>query len=138
MFSMLDASASALTAYRVRMDVISNNVANMHTTRDAQGRSIPYCRRIALFAQGAPGAADGQGVHVSQIIDDPAPARKVWEPDHPDALKAGPDKGYVYYPNVSPEVEMVDMIAATRAYEANVTAYEAGKTILASAVRLIL
>jgi len=138
MFSMLDVSASALNAYRVRMDVIANNVANVETTRDAQGRSIPYRRRVALFAQGAAGAAPGQGVQVSGIVEDASALRKVYDPGHPDAVRTGRDRGYVYYPNVNPEVEMVDMIVATRAYQANVTAYEAGKSIIASAARLLL
>ena len=138
MFSMLDVSASALDAYRVRMDVIANNVANINTTRDAQGRSVPFRRRVALFSQGAPGAPSGQGVRVSADVEDPAPARKVYEPEHPDAVRTGPDKGYVYYPNVSSEIEMVDMIIATRAYQANITAYEAGKSIIVAAARLIL
>jgi len=138
MFDMLDISASALAAYRVRMDVIANNVANIMTTRNAQGQSIPYRRRVALFSSGAPGVVGGGGVRVSQIIEDPAPFRKVYDPDHPDAVKSGPDKGCVNYPNVSDEVEMVDMIAATRAYQANVTAYEAGKSLIAAALRLIV
>jgi flagellar basal-body rod protein FlgC len=137
MFSMLDMSASALSAYRVRMDTIANNVANMYTTRDAEGRSIAYRRRVALFAAGST-AAGGQGVRVTGIVEDPSPLKKVYEPGHPDAVASGPDAGYVFYPNVSSEVEMVDMIAATRAYQANVTAYEAGKSIFASALRLIL
>lgn len=137
MFSMLDTSASALSAYRVRMDTIANNVANMYTTRDAEGRSVAYRRRVALFAAGST-AAGGQGVRVTGVIEDPSELKKVYEPGHPDAVKAGPDAGYVFYPNVSSEVEMVDMIAATRAYQANVTAYEAGKSIFSSALRLIL
>lgn len=136
MFSMLDVSSSALSAYRVRMDTIANNVANMYTTRDAEGRSIPYRRRVALFAAGS--VAGGQGVRVTGVVEDPSPLKKVYEPGHPDAVKSGPDAGYVFYPNVSPEVEMVDMVAATRAYQANVTAYEAGKSIFASALRLIV
>ena len=138
MFKTLDVSASALSAYRTRMDVIANNVANINTTRDAYGNSIPYRRRVALFAAGAPGVPGGEGVQVQSVIEDQSPPRKVYEPGHPDAVQAGPDKGYVYYPNVSAEIEMVDFIAATRAYQANVTAYEAGKSIIASASRLIL
>ena len=138
MFKNLDVSASALTAYRTRMDVIANNVANIRTTRDAQGRSIPYRRQIALFAAGAPGCADGKGVRVAAIEGDQAPFLKEWKPEHPDAVKSGRDKGYVYFPNVNYEVEMVDMVAATRAYQANVTAYEAGKSIIAGALRLVI
>lgn len=118
------------------MDVIANNIANTHTTRDASGRSVPYRRAVALFTPGAPGL-DGKGVRISRIVDDPSPARKVYEPGHPDAIQNGPDKGYVLYPNVSPEIEMVDMVAATRIYEANITAFEASKTMIGSALRLL-
>ncbi len=137
MFESLDISSSALAAYRVRMNVIANNMANAHTTRDASGASRPYRRRVALFAPGAPGLGASQGVRVDEIITDPAPFRKVKDPDHPDAVKAGPDAGYVYYPNVDPVVEMVDMMAATRAYQANVTAFEATKSIVGAALRLL-
>ena len=135
---MLDISRSALTAYRTRMDVIANNIANMNTTRDANGASNPYRRRVALFAPGASGVRGGAGVQVTGIVEDSGPFRKVHDPGSPDAVKSGEDAGYVYYPNVNPEIEMVDFIAATRAYQANIAAYEAGKTIIASASRLIL
>lgn len=137
MFTSLDVSSSALSAYRTRMDVIANNMANLHTTRNAAGESVPYRRRVALFAAGAPGLASGEGVKVGEIISDDAPARKVHDPGHPDAVQSGPDAGYVFYPNVDPVVEMVDMLAATRAYQANVTAFEAGKMLITSALRLI-
>ncbi|MCD6406233.1 MAG: flagellar basal body rod protein FlgC [Planctomycetes bacterium] len=137
MFGSLDVSSSALAAYRVRMNVIANNMANAHTTRDASGTGGPYRRRVALFAPGAPGLQNGEGVRVSEVVTDPAPFRKVKAPDHPDAVKTGPDAGYVYYPNVDPLVEMVDMMAATRAYQANITAFEAAKSIVGSALRLL-
>ncbi len=137
MFGSLDVSSSALSAYRTRMDVIANNMANMHTTRNAAGESVPFRRRIALFAPGAAGLAAGEGVRVTEVVGDRAPFRKVHDPEHPDAVKDGPDAGYVYYPNVDPVVEMVDMMVATRAYQANVTAFEAGKMLITSALRLI-
>ena len=137
MFGTLDVSASALEAYRTRIDVIANNMANQHTTRNAAGESVPFRRLVALFAAGADGLKAGEGVSVSEVIGDPAPFRKVHDPQHPDAVKTGSDAGYVFFPNVNPIVEMVDMIAATRAYQANVTAFEASKTIIASALRLI-
>lgn len=137
MFGSLDISASALNAYRTRMDVIANNVANINTTRDAYGRSIPYRRAVALFTPGAAGAPAGQGVRISEVIGDPSPFRKALQPDHPDAVKAGPDQGYVYYPNVDPVIEMADMVAATRIYEANITAFESSKTMIGSALRLL-
>jgi flagellar basal-body rod protein FlgC len=137
MFGSLDVSTSALESYRVRMDTIANNLANQHTTRDADGNISPYRRRVALFAAGAPGMASGEGVRIEDIITDKAPFTKKYDPTHPDAMPSGPDAGYVYYPNVDPVVEIVDMIAATRAYQANVTAFEAGKSIVTSALRLI-
>jgi flagellar basal-body rod protein FlgC len=137
MFRSLDVSASALSAFRARMDVISNNVANINTTRDAAGRSIPYRRMAALFAPGAAGLPAGQGVRVSAVVEDPSPLRKRYDPSHPDAVQTGPDKGYVYYPNVDPVIEMVDMVAATRLYQANVAAFEASKTLVTSALRLL-
>ncbi len=137
MFGSFDTSTSALSAYRVRMDIIAGNMANLHTTRNAAGQSEPYQRRVALFAAGAAGSPDGRGVRIDRIVNDPSPPRLVHDPGHPDAQREGPDAGYVYYPNVNPVVEMVDMIAATRAYEANVTAFEAAKTIMGSALRLI-
>lgn len=137
MFGSIEISTSALEAYRIRMDIAANNMANVHATRDASGASNAYRRRVALFAAGGAGRSGGEGVRVAEIIEDPSPLRKVKEPNHPDAVKTGPDAGYVYYPNVDPVVEWVDMMQATRAYQANVTAFEAAKTIIGSALRLI-
>lgn len=137
MFSSLDISSSALSAYRTRMNIIANNVANISTTRDAHGNVVPYSRKIALFAAGSPGLPSGEGVRITSVVNDTAPPTRVHDPYHPDAVQSGPDKGYVMYPNVSLPVEMVDMVAATRIYQANVTAFEATKTIISSALRLI-
>ena len=137
MFESMDISSSALSAYRTRMDIVANNVANMHTTRDADGNANPFRRKMAMFAAGAKGLAEGEGVSITEIVEDQREFKKVHDPQHPDAVKSGPDKGYVYYPNVDPEIEMVDMIMASRAYEANITAFEASKSIIGSALRLL-
>ena len=137
MFESMEISSSALTAYRTRMNIIANNTANIDTTRDADGNSIPFRRKLAMFAPGANGLGKGQGVSIREIIEDPKEFKKVHWPKHPDAVKSGPDAGYVYFPNIDREIEMVDMIMAARAYEANVTAFEASKSIVGLALRLL-
>ena len=118
-------SASAMRAERLRLDVIASNLANANTTRTAAGG--PYRRRHVVFAArdfdsqfGEAMAARGvkQGVAVAEVIEDPSPLRLVFDPAHPDADA----EGYVAYPNVNPVLEMVDLMGATRAYEANVQA----------------
>jgi flagellar basal-body rod protein FlgC len=74
---------------------------------------------------------------VQQVVKDPAPFRKVFEPDHPDAIQSGPDKGYVLYPNVDYTTEMVNALQAARAYEANVTVTDITKTLAAASLRLL-
>ena len=131
-FSSMDISASALSAERTRMNLISSNLANANSTRTAEGG--PYKRKDAVFtatpAPGSFGAALGQAagarrVEVSQIHEDQNPPRMQYEPNHPDADPAG----YVAYPNVNVVEEMADMISASRSYEANVTAAQASKAM---------
>ena len=138
-FSALRTSASGLTAQRLRMDLISNNIANAETTRTDAGGA--YRRQMALFSpkvdekttlfdqlrgQAPPAGAGGlQGVQTVQIVDDQAPMRMVYDPSHPDANA----DGYVEYPNVNPITEMTDMLSATRSYEANVTVLSAAKAM---------
>jgi len=125
-FRNFDISASALTAERLRMDIISSNVANVDTTRTADGG--PYRRQMVVFDVGQDG-----GVRVSRIQEDSStPSRLVYRPEHPDANA----EGWVEYPNVILVNEMVDMLAATRAYEANVTALNATKTMVNSALNI--
>jgi flagellar basal-body rod protein FlgC len=127
--------ASGLLAQRLRLDTIANNIANAQTTRTAQGG--PYQRKDVVFMsenkrgflppfvaarRGEPAAVQG-GVRVAQIITDPEPGPRVYDPTHPDA----DEEGYVTYPNVNPLVEMTNMISATRSYEANLTLIEAAK-----------
>ena len=130
LFDSFRISGSALTAQRLRMDVISSNIANAETTETAEGG--PYKARkvvftpLAMGAKGAPGSdLSTEGVAVTRIDADSTNPRLVYEPDHPNAR---PD-GFVAYPNVDVVTEMVDMLSATRAYEANVTAVNASKSM---------
>jgi flagellar basal-body rod protein FlgC len=118
----MEISTSALTAERTRMNLISSNLANANSTRTAEGG--PYRRKDAVFAtmlDEANGKMNG-GVEVMEIMEDHNPPRLQYEPGHPDAR---PD-GYVAYPNVNVVEEMTDMMTATRAYEANITAAKSG------------
>jgi len=133
MFDSLDIGASGLTAQRLRMDTIAGNVANMNTTRDAQGRPNPYRRRFVVFAPGAPGDAALPGVHVAGVQVDRSPFTKRFDPGNPDADK----DGYVLYPNVDLAIEQVNMLEASRAYEANVTMIETTKAMITATLRLI-
>ncbi|XEC97104.1 flagellar basal body rod protein FlgC [Paenibacillus tarimensis] len=141
-----DASASALTAQRLRMDVISSNIANAETTRGklVNGRFEPYSRKLTVmepirpsFADALNGAMAGGskssgGVKVTRITEDPTPPKLVYNPSHPDADASG----YVKMPNVDMLKEMVDMISATRSYEANVTALNATKSMFMKAMEI--
>lgn len=145
LFNSFAISASGLTAERLRMDVISNNIANVNTTRTENGG--PYMRQRVLFEPRGeklqflfPAIFDKskrtsqfEGVRVTQIIDDPTPPKLVYDPGHPDADA----NGYVAMPNVNIVKEMVDMISATRAYEANVTAVNSAKQMAARALDML-
>lgn len=132
-FSAMNVSSSALTAERTRMNLISSNLANANTTRTPEGG--PYRRKDAIFSATAPEtgfsrALDGASrtirqVEVSEIVEDQSPPRLQYDPGHPDADA----QGYVALPNVNVVEEMADMINATRAYEANVTAVQAAKSM---------
>ncbi len=132
MFGALDISTSGLIAQRVQIDTIAGNVANVQATRRQDGLPGPYLRRVALLAPGD--GKGGPGVHVQSVVQDTkSPPRKVKDPSHPDA----DEKGIVLYPNVDLATEMVDAIAAVRAYEANISAIEATKSIVAASLRLL-
>jgi flagellar basal-body rod protein FlgC len=133
MFDALDISSSALRAQRTRLDTIAANLANMNTTRNADGKAEPYRRRFAVFAPGRPEDVSAPGVRVSEIELDRSEFRKAYEPGHPDADA----EGYVRYPNVDLAVEVVNAMEASRAYEANVTAMEVTKAMINSTLRLI-
>jgi flagellar basal-body rod protein FlgC len=132
LFTSMDISASGLSAQRIRMNVISENLANANTTRTPQG--TPYRRKEVLFATQPGGVVlragfmrlpvdSGRGVKVTGIVEDRSPFREVYDPGHPDANS----KGIVLMPNVNVVVEMVNMISTTRAYESNITALSAAK-----------
>ncbi|WP_371371265.1 flagellar basal body rod protein FlgC [Sporomusa aerivorans] len=138
MFRAIDAAASGMTAERLRMDVISNNIANVNTTRTAEGG--PYRRQLVVFEPRSEQTSfsqmlsremeAGDGVRVTGIIKDNAPLKLMYDPNHPDANR----DGYVEMPNVNIVSEMVDMITASRAYEANVTAVNAAKSMALKAL----
>lgn len=139
-FSAIDAAASGLTAERFRMDVISNNIANVNTTRTASGG--PYRRQIVTFEPRAEHPSfsrtlarqleAGAGVRITGIRTDESPLRRVYDPSHPDTNR----EGYVDMPNINVVSEMVDMITATRAYEANVAAVNAAKGMALKALEI--
>lgn len=162
-FGSLDINSSALTAQRLRMDTISGNLANVQTTRQADGSIGAYKRKQVVFApllhqsmQSEPNSSNKgfafnpstgdlaagptadskhiqmQGVHVVGINEDNTPLRRIYDPGHPDA---DPD-GYVEMPNINVVKEMVDMISATRAYEANLTVISNFKTMFGATIKI--
>ncbi len=114
-FSPIRSAASALTAERLRMDVVSDNLANIDTTRTPNGG--PYRRRFVVFEPITEENGKVDGVRVSAIVEDNRPPRMVYDPNHPDANA----QGYVAYPRIDFATEIVDLMAAQRAYEANTT-----------------
>jgi len=165
-FNALDISSSALSAQRIKMDTIASNIANVNTTRNPDGTPGVYRRKEAIFASvygnmvsennNNDGGEDSDntntntnadlsgsvsensgaslnGVKILQVQDDfKTPLNKVYNPSHPDADK----NGYVNLPNVNVVSEMVDMISASRAYEANVTSINATKSMISAALRI--
>ncbi len=133
--SGMNISASGMSAQRLRMDIISSNIANVNTTRDENGEV--YRRKTVVFAEKnqnsfesilnkKTGASVGSGVKVTQIVEDTKTAMNmVYDPSHPDA----DEEGYVTYPNVNTVTEMTNLIDASRSYEANVTAFNATKNM---------
>ncbi|MBB5354890.1 MULTISPECIES: flagellar basal body rod protein FlgC [Anoxybacillus] len=143
MFQSFNVSASALTAQRLRMDVISANMANVDTTRAkmVDGKWQPYRRKMvvmqpnesfsSVLSQAMNERSTG-GVKVTKIVEDQTPFKLVYDPSHPDA----DENGYVQLPNVDPLKEMVDLMSATRSYEANVTVLNATKGMLMKALEI--
>ncbi|MDA3808786.1 MAG: flagellar basal body rod protein FlgC [Spirochaetaceae bacterium] len=148
MFSSINTAASGLTAERLRLDVISDNIANANTTRTADGG--PFRRSRVIFRPRVdqpywkspflPSALDngiGKGVRISEIEKDmDSELRLVYDPTHPDAIQTGTKKGYVEYSNVNTVSEMVDMISASRAYEANVAVMDGSKSMFRKALEI--
>ncbi len=143
LFSMFGISGSALTAEKLRLDVIAGNLANMNTTRTAQGG--PYRRRTVVFAEqldrerSRMKQADisrhdpGKGVRVQSIYRDMRDPRLVYDPEHPDA---DAETGYVAYPNIEVVKEITDLITAQRSYEASSTALKTAKEIYLKALEI--
>jgi flagellar basal-body rod protein FlgC len=141
--SSLDISGSALTAERLRMDVISENIANASTTRTENGG--PYRRKMVVLEPNQQssfrsilekrinsGERSLGGVKVTQIVEDQSELTPVYDPSNPDANA----QGYVMMPNVDPTKETLDMMSATRAYDANLTAFNAVKGMAAKALEM--
>jgi flagellar basal-body rod protein FlgC len=141
-FSSLNIGATGLTAQRLRMDTISQNIANVNTTRTEDG--TPYRRKVVVFEEKSPNTSFseylnqsskqliGGGVRVARVIEDRAPFKKVYDPGHPDA----DEDGYVEMPNVDVLTEMINMISATRSYEANVTSINTTKSMAMKALEI--
>ena len=140
-FNAMDISASGMTAQKLRTDIISQNIANVSSTRDANGNL--YHRKTVVFEEkGIPSFSEvlstatgisGDGVKASKIVEDrETEDRKVYDPSHPDA----DEDGYVTYPNVNTVTEMTNLIDATRSYEANVTSFNATKSMALKALEL--
>lgn len=141
-FSAMNVSSSGMTAERTRMNLISSNIANANVTRTPEGG--PYKRKDPVFstvpAEGPFASTLGQAgekgvnkVEVALIQEDQTPPRMLYDPTHPDAN----GDGFVAYPNVNIIGEMADMVSATRAYEANVTAAQAAKSMAMKALDLL-
>lgn len=159
LFGLMNTSGSAMQAERIRAEVVAANMANAESTRTADGG--PYRRQMVVFAAqpanasfldavnsattgldssftGAPPLSVTQsrpvapGVQIAQVLEDPAPPLKRYDPGHPDA---GPD-GYVQYPNINPVTEMVDLMGATRAYGLNGSAVQAEKGMISAALEI--
>jgi flagellar basal-body rod protein FlgC len=141
MFDAIDIAASGLTAQRLRMDVTAENLANAQTTRTPDGGAY---RRKSVVLQAAEGgfagtlaalggSASPAGVEAVGIVPDATPLQRIYDPGHPDA----DGEGYVTMPNVNPVTEMVDLIGASRAYEANLTAMQTAKAAFSKTVELL-
>ena len=140
-FNSIRTSSSGLSAQRLRMNLISGNLANVNTTRTGQGG--PFRRKEAIFAAQSLDSAfnkiltarqknQAPGVRVDRIYEDQAPPVMKYQPSHPDA----DNRGYVAMPNINPMEEMVNMISATRGFEANITALKAAKTMALKALEI--
>lgn len=141
-FNAMNVAASGMTAQRTRMDIISQNIANVNTTRDENGDS--YKRQTVVFSENSTPTFDSvlsnkldtyhaNGVKISQIVEDTSAGTLVYEPTHPDAN----EDGYVEYPNVNTVTEMTNLIDASRSYEANATTFNAAKAMAAKGLELL-
>lgn len=140
-FTAMNVAATGMTAQQLRMDTISENIANAMTTRTQDGTA--YRRKIPVFMEKDTTSFDNilngymdyyrpNGVKVTQIVEDPSDLRLVYEPDNPDAN----ENGYVEYPNVDTVTEMTNLIDSSRSYEASATAFNAAKSIASKGLQL--
>ncbi|GBE01051.1 flagellar basal-body rod protein FlgC [bacterium BMS3Bbin06] len=130
-FRSFDVSATALAAQKIRMNTIASNLANINTTNTPGGG--PYRRRDVLFSSVMISEKEGlEGVELAGVVEDNSPPRAVYDPGHPDADK----KGFVLMPNINLIEEMVNMMLATRAYEANVNAFNITKNMYQKALEI--
>lgn len=129
-FSGVRISASGLSAERLRLDVISSNIANVRTTRTESGGA--YRRKTAVFSENYDKKIGMLGVKAVKIEEDKSPLKREYDPSHPDADR----EGYVEYPNVDLLVEMSDLISASRAYESNVDTLNAQKNMISKALEI--
>jgi flagellar basal-body rod protein FlgC len=148
LFTTINTASTGLTAQRTRLDVIANNIANVNTTRTTEGGPFRRSRvvfrpRVSKVYWRSPFLPKylqqeiGRGVRVTKVEKDyDAKPRLVYDPTHPDAIQSGPRKGYVEYPNVNVVNEMVDMISASRAYEANVAIMNGSKSMFLKALEI--
>ena len=144
LFTSINIAATGMSAERLRSDVISNNIANASTTRTQEGGAFQRSRVVMRPVSDAnpqwnnpfvPKSLDngaGKGVKVLEIVKDTSEGRLVYDPDHPDSIKSGPNKGYVEYPNVNVVNEMVQMIEVNRAYEANQKTIQAEDSMMST------
>ncbi len=131
LLGLMDTVASGLSAQRTRMEVASSNMANAHTTRTSDGPGA-YQRREVVLASRADGTDGVAGVDVAEIRKDTSAPRLEYDPGHPDANS----EGYVEYPNINVVEEMVDMITASRAYEAGITAMRTASSMAERALNI--
>ena len=143
LFAMLDVSGSALTAERERAEVVASNMANAETTR--AGKGGPYQRQEVVFGSTPAGSStfaerlasldhgSAQGVRVVQVVSDPTPPVRRFDPSHPDADA----QGYVAYPAINPVQEMVDLMGAARAYQLNVSALQSTKQMIQQSLEIL-
>lgn len=147
LFTSINIAASGMSAERLRTDVISDNIANASTTRTQDGGAFRRSRVVLSqkdngvdwrtpFTPEEISRGPGSGVKVVSVEKDDSDLRLVYDPTHPDAIKSGPKAGYVEYPNVNIVTEMVDLIAASRSYEANASVIQGSKEMFMQALNI--
>ena len=147
LFTSINIAATGMSAERLRTDVISDNIANASTTRTQDGGAFRRSRVVlaqkengvdwrTAFTPDEISRGTGAGVKVTSVEKDNSDLRLVYDPTHPDAIKSGPKAGYVEYPNVNIVTEMVDLISASRSYEANASVIQGSKEMFLQALQI--